>query len=319
MAINSKLTRAQLRDVVRRELADTNSRWWTDAELNIFIEDWQNRVQSQAELVWGSATLTETGSSTFTLTNLGTDIHRIDAVYYNGVRLSYRTKEDLELLDRSWRAYGTTTSPSVVYQENFDSFTVWPPAASTAVGTIVVEYPKTLTFAADTSTHELPAWTKYTVKNYAGFRAFVHRGPNYSPDRAERYKKAFYAQLAGITKTRRSYLPKRGVVLRPGASDYEIDILNPYSNITEFTIPSNTIDMFRFYDEAPTGTIDGTNTSFVLTTAPNPAASLELSLDGIELKSTTHYTLSSNVITFVAPFQPASGQRLIAHYRELIV
>lgn len=66
--------------------------------------------------------------------------------------------------------------------------------------------------------------------------------------------------------------------------------------------------------ETPSGTINGTNKSFTLANAPNPAASLILVQNGFVLVQGTHYTLSGRNITFANA--PATGDTLQAWYRH---
>lgn len=67
-------------------------------------------------------------------------------------------------------------------------------------------------------------------------------------------------------------------------------------------------------NETPSGSINGSNTSFTLASSPNPATSLELRLNGQILKSGSgnDFTLSDATITMVAA--PASGDVLTATY-----
>ncbi len=67
--------------------------------------------------------------------------------------------------------------------------------------------------------------------------------------------------------------------------------------------------------ETPGGTIDGVNAVFTLVAAPNPAASLELTKNGIVQKAGLDYMLSGSTVTFVAGAEPLSGAVLLAWYR----
>lgn len=53
------------------------------------------------------------------------------------------------------------------------------------------------------------------------------------------------------------------------------------------------------FGETPTGTIDGSNRTFTLSTNPNPDSSLEVYLNGQRLKLTEDYTLSGVILTMV--------------------
>lgn len=68
-------------------------------------------------------------------------------------------------------------------------------------------------------------------------------------------------------------------------------------------------------EEIPSGTVNGSNTSFTLVNAPSPAASLDLYLNGLLMKQGTDYTLSGNGIAFLTASTPQSGDLLIANYR----
>src|SRR6478609_9595200 len=78
-----KPTRVALLGACRRTLLDPSSRWWTDTELNDYLNDWQIELQNEFEMVWGTATVT-TSTATLTLTDIATDMHRLDAIYWNG-------------------------------------------------------------------------------------------------------------------------------------------------------------------------------------------------------------------------------------------
>ena len=67
-------------------------------------------------------------------------------------------------------------------------------------------------------------------------------------------------------------------------------------------------------DETPSGTVDGTNTSFTVGTSPSPASSLQLFLNGVLQEYGVDYTLATAAITFASP--PSSGSTLLAYYRS---
>jgi len=67
--------------------------------------------------------------------------------------------------------------------------------------------------------------------------------------------------------------------------------------------------------EVPQGTIDGTNTTFSLASAPNPPSSLHLFRNGLLLKQGLDYTLSDRTIQFTASATPQPGDVLTASYR----
>lgn len=65
----------------------------------------------------------------------------------------------------------------------------------------------------------------------------------------------------------------------------------------------------------PTGTINGSNVTFTLPSAPSPVLSLMLYLNGALQNATTapvDYTLSGSTVTFA--YAPPSGSTLLAWY-----
>jgi len=67
-------------------------------------------------------------------------------------------------------------------------------------------------------------------------------------------------------------------------------------------------------NETPSGTIDGSNTTFTLAHSPSPAASLILQLNGmVQAPGGVDYTLSGSTITFASA--PVNGSTLQAWYR----
>ena len=65
-------------------------------------------------------------------------------------------------------------------------------------------------------------------------------------------------------------------------------------------------------DETPSGTVNGSNTSFSLAQLPLENDSVELYQDGLKLTYTTDYTISGTTITMVTA--PVVGQTLRANY-----
>ncbi len=63
------------------------------------------------------------------------------------------------------------------------------------------------------------------------------------------------------------------------------------------------------------GLVDGTNTTFTLTAAPTPAASLSIYRNGVLQKATQDFTLSGSTVTFLAASTPQPGDTLLASYR----
>lgn len=88
------------------------------------------------------------------------------------------------------------------------------------------------------------------------------------------------------------------------------------NNIANNATPGGASGTPGFIDsEVPFGTIDGNNTAFALSNAPNPSSSLTLFINGVLQTSGTDYSLASNRITFATGSKPHTGDVLQASYR----
>lgn len=52
-------------------------------------------------------------------------------------------------------------------------------------------------------------------------------------------------------------------------------------------------------DETPTGSVNGSNTSFTLVSSPDPTNSLEVRINGMVMTLTEDYSLSGDTLTIV--------------------
>ncbi len=240
MALSDKYTLNQLRAVVRRDLFDPAGKWWSNDELNKYINEWQELLQTQYEFVWSTATITQTSTSTttatattFTLTNVASNMMRLDAIYLTSntdtvtVRLSPRSIQDIDTLQRDWRSVlpAPGVPPDIAYQLDAFTFGVFPPPVCTM--TYQFEYPDLLTMTHTTTvvgttttvvdgTMAIPAWTRYSVVPYVRWRAFSRFGPNQDVKKAMRAKAAWERQKKWIRRNWDGYLPEKAEMLRPG-------------------------------------------------------------------------------------------------------
>ncbi len=68
-------------------------------------------------------------------------------------------------------------------------------------------------------------------------------------------------------------------------------------------------------NETPSGTINGSNTTFTLLNAPSPAASLQVYLNGLLMAQAVDYSISNSTLTFAVASTPQTGDVLLASYR----
>jgi hypothetical protein len=138
-----------------------------------------------------------------------------------------RTKQDLNVLIRDWRYVLPGDPPLVVYQDDINDIVLWPPPAN--AGTVIAEYPQKLTFSTDTSTMQIPAWTKYSARDYCAYRAYLRTGPRQDIQKALTYKAAWTRAIYRYRRQWDNYFPERAPSLKPKqpSDAYNIAILNP--------------------------------------------------------------------------------------------
>lgn len=232
-------TRADFKSVIRREVMDTNTKWITDNELNLYLDNWLNDLQQEFEFVWAINTLTvgtTTTSLVFNTSSFSPGMLRNEAIYYNGFRLAGRLLQDLEVLNPTWRNStmppGTNTQDTprlaVMYPDS-QNILIWPQPPNpqgTFSNVFVFEYPCLLSFATDSSTSGLPVWTQWCAKPYVCANFFQRPGPVNDPKKALRYWAQYEKSKLRVRKMWDRYFPERYRRLQPG-NHYEWEILTP--------------------------------------------------------------------------------------------
>lgn len=255
MALSDQWSLTQLRAICRRELADPAARFWPDAELDQYINDWQDQLQNDFEFVWGITTATQTVSSgqsqwdffqwdtqqydavgsslslaTITITSFIDNMLRPDAVYFvqpdgtSANRVVPRSKIDLDFIRRDWPLQEPQQTPLIVYQDDVNVLNLWP--EPTGFGTLILEYPVTVALTSATDTMQIPAWTRYSVKDYVGYRAYARFGAAQNLQKAMRYRIKFENDKKQFWRIYNSYMPEKASMLRPGRK-WAANILHP--------------------------------------------------------------------------------------------
>lgn len=235
--------RTDFKGVIRREVMDTNTRWFSENELNQYLDNWLQDLSEEFEFVYAINTLTigsiTTGSLIINTSTFNPGMLRHEAVYYNGFRLAGRLLQDLEVGDPTWRSdlgigtsAGTNTFDTprlaVMYPDS-QNILIWPVPPGphgTFSNIFVFEYPALLSFATDTSTCGLPAWCQWSAKPYVCSRLYMRPGPVNDPKRAQRYAAQYARAKMRVRRIWDSFMPERYRRLIPG-QHYEWEILIP--------------------------------------------------------------------------------------------
>jgi len=137
------MTRLEIRTIVRKRLGETTSAFWTDAELNTYINlacsdvAWRVKcLRSNGTIAVSSceANIIAAASAEFILSDAFSDFYAVNEVYYQRLgedycRLTPSSREELDVLDEAWqslvgRTYTDTGTGVITY--NYDSKTSQP-------------------------------------------------------------------------------------------------------------------------------------------------------------------------------------------------
>jgi hypothetical protein len=128
-----------------------------------------------------------------------------------------------------------------------------------------------------------------------------------------------YNQLAGLTSN--STINSTSI----SGLQSTVNVLSAQLNSLSQALTSSTANSstgataaITFVDsEIPGGNMNGTNMTFSLAAAPNPASSLKLFKNGLLLLQSSDYALNGTTITFVSTaIAPQAGDSLLAFYRH---
>jgi hypothetical protein len=232
-------SRANFKDVIRREVMDTNTKWVSDSELNLWLDNWLNDLQQEFEFVWAIntititlSTLTSTNTNSIILWSLNTStftpgMQRLEAIYYSGYRVAGRLLQNLEVGDALWRMYTPDFPRAAIQYPDSQGIVLWPTLTQSATQTtLVFEYPCLLSFAADTSTLQMPVWTQWSAKPYVCAKIYQRPGPINDPKKAMRYWAQYQRARLRIRRMWDGFLPERYRQLKP-AGPYEWRIETP--------------------------------------------------------------------------------------------
>ena len=310
MAAYTKLTLGQLRDMARLKLADTSARWWSDAQLAVYVEDWQKDINRSLECLYGTATFTATQQFT-PQTSIATDIQTLQSIRRgtDGVEIPHLTVYRLNEIDRSFR-WTSGPTPGAWYLEQ-GSFGLYPAPTSTA--TLIAEYIVEPTLSSSTDTMSVPAWAKYSVIPYVCYRAYSALGPNFDHNKATKYKARFEWWMQRLRSVSNSWF-----AVRPLSLKIDTGLAQRLRNVNREITGSRSVSMPGIINttyaptvEVPIGDINGVNDTFTLTQSPS---AMILVVNNATLVGGTHYTLSGSTITMDADYIPESGWDITAYY-----
>jgi len=222
--LSDQRTRATLRLQVRRELKDANEhlasprRWWTDTELNQYLDEWMQDVARQFNLL-STATSSSVGSATATITTPSTML-RIGYTIWDGQRLLPTTVLDMDTQHPNWRnepAQPNAKPRQIIEVDNATQLLYPIPGVA---GTLQIIGPRNLAFSSDSDVCPLPPWMYFSCRLYCAAMAYMRAGPNQDARKSARYKARYQRLLKSYRMILDARFASYGPRLKP-ASGYE--------------------------------------------------------------------------------------------------
>ena len=179
------MTRTNLRALVRRHLGETTAAFWTDAELNTWINEAGHDLAFETKSIRATTTFTTT-SSTQEYT-LSTQISNVVSVFecwiYVGgdrwVRMTETTREDLERVRPGFRNAAAGVPTRYYWDKELNILGFDCPTGGDAVGSgyCQVRYSKDFTdISADASYSTLPSYLDLALVWWVVSQCYQHRG-----------------------------------------------------------------------------------------------------------------------------------------------
>lgn len=219
------MTRKQIRDKVRKSLGETTASFWTDSELNQWIED------AIVDLAWRTKCLRTMGTMTtvedqleYTLSTYFPKLNNVLEIYYdqNGdsetvARLVPRKREDMDAIYPGWKGNASGTPSTYVCSVEEDYLAIYPaPDSDNAGAYLECHYSyKPTAMTGDSSTPEIPLVLHDAIVERVKVDGYETRGLG---DRANNSRQLYMSMISDYMIEKQKDL------------DEEI-IMKPYGNI----------------------------------------------------------------------------------------
>lgn len=204
------MTRTEIRDLIRKSLGETTASFWSNTELNTWIDDAGYDLAFRTKSIRANAYITTTSAGEYTIsTDLASTVLTILDVYYyisgtTWTKLALMSREELDTRYPAWRS-ATASTPTIAYfdiEEDLIGFYTAPAAGQYGTSYARVYYAKKFTdLALDTSVPALPTYLHRAIVYYVIAYGFEQRG--YGDKSNDAWKK--YESMV------RTYLGDRGL------------------------------------------------------------------------------------------------------------
>lgn len=184
------MTRLEIRNRIRKKLGETTAIFWTDAELDGWMEDAQKDIVWKAKLKRTRGTFTTVAATPrYTITAIFPNFMRVcdgGVSIYNSsttdwTKLTYETKDTMDTLYGDW--VNAEAAEPIVYMEDLDEniIELWPTPQTVNVGTnycrvYYCSIPTAMTVDANSPDLDVQGILHHAVVDYVVATGFESRG-----------------------------------------------------------------------------------------------------------------------------------------------
>lgn len=180
------MTRAEIRNLVRRRLGETTAAFWSDAELNTWINDACTDISFRAKCLPGNSKFsTVSGTAEYVISSLvSATILSINEVYYlqegtvwQKIEATSRTQLDLDY--PNWKSTDSGTPLFYYFDREEGIFGLYPKPDATNAGTDYGEIYFTkahVDLNADGESPQLPEYVQLAAVDFVVANGYEQRG-----------------------------------------------------------------------------------------------------------------------------------------------
>jgi len=179
------MTRKEIRDLIRKNLGETTASFWTDDELNLWINDAGEDIAFRAKCIKANSYLTVVeDTAEYTLSTNFTDYNSIYKVYLNTngstwLQLKSVDRDELERDNRGWLSVNSATPTKYYWDREEDIIGLYTPPNSDNSGDsyLRVYYTKDFTdLTIDTQTPGIPKYLHMGIVYFVTSFGSTQRG-----------------------------------------------------------------------------------------------------------------------------------------------
>lgn len=301
---------------IQSDLYESKLRWFTNQDIWASLQEAYNKIVALLQPIEKTTFIPQIASPYYDLASQIPDYMFISAIYNPSTNL-WLQGQSYRLMKSLYQTYLAIGNPEYYNVCDFRRIIIWP-FLPVAAGVLFLVYkakaplvyvPPAVSggdFLTDPDhTPLLPYSVAKQLLEYFTVADLMEQAREFK--KAQTWWDKVYKSVAPETTS--LYDQAKKEVADLARADHET-VLEPYRWIFH---GGNSGQVTWINNETPTGTIDGTNTTFFLAQVPNPSSSVLLMKNGQCLFEGTGYTLNGQTITFQTgyiPNPPSGGDPL---------